>query len=93
MIESRLVARRISLMDSRQRTEEIEMQIQERVENERGATEPQVYVEPSQSLELTRDYHQVDSLAQLKANVAKLAELHFKLHFMVGEIAHLTSKK
>jgi hypothetical protein len=42
--------------------------------------------------ELHKDYHQVDALSQLKANVNKLSDLQFKLNFMMNEISTLIRK-
>lgn len=40
-----------------------------------------------------KDYYQIDSLTQLRANIAKVTELQFKMQFMLGEITSLVAKK
>ena len=43
--------------------------------------------------EPVKDYHQVDALSQLKANVTKITELQFRLNYMMSELQTLVSKK
>lgn len=39
------------------------------------------------------DYHQIDALSQLKANVEKINDLHFRLNYLMSEIQSLVKKR
>ncbi len=41
---------------------------------------------------IEKNYHELDPLSQLKANISQLEDLHFRLNFMVREIKSLIRK-
>ena len=41
---------------------------------------------------IEKNYHELDPLSQLKANVNQLEALHFRLNFMVREVRSLIRK-
>ncbi|MCB9026059.1 MAG: hypothetical protein H6625_07070 [Bdellovibrionaceae bacterium] len=40
-----------------------------------------------------KDFHQLDALTQLKANVEKITDLQFRLNYMMGEVQSLVKKR
>jgi hypothetical protein len=68
-------------------------QYREQIKNEREEKESHdLKFKEVPNVEVHKDFHQMDSLGQLKANVQKLTELQFKLNFLIGEVCQLTSK-
>ncbi|MCB0391616.1 MAG: hypothetical protein KDD58_10000 [Bdellovibrionales bacterium] len=65
-----------------------QFQIQKVREESLKDSASQTYYEESH-----KDYHQIDALNQLKANVSKITDLQYRLNYMMSEIQSLVKKR